>query len=98
MALGSSAPEIMLSVIEIWAKGFQVINNWYCYNWPKLVQIGLNVSKPVQIVVKFILMALGSSAPEIMLSVIEIWAKGFEVIYKFDNIENENGPNLSIFV
>ena len=25
------------------------------------------------------LMALGSSAPEIMLSVIEIWAKGFEV-------------------
>ena len=26
MALGSSAPEIMLSVIEIWAKGFQVIN------------------------------------------------------------------------
>ena len=24
MALGSSAPEIMLSVIEIWAKGFQV--------------------------------------------------------------------------
>ena len=56
------------------------------------------MSKPVQIVVKFILMALGSSAPEIMLSVIEIWAKGFEVIYKFDNIENENGPNLSIFV
>ena len=27
MALGSSAPEIMLSVIEIWAKGFEVINN-----------------------------------------------------------------------
>ena len=24
MALGSSAPEIMLSVIEIWAKGFKV--------------------------------------------------------------------------
>ena len=44
------------------------------------------------------LMALGSSAPEIMLSVIEIWAKGFEVISKFDNIVNENGPNLSIFV
>ena len=99
MALGSSAPEIMLSVIEIWAKGFEVIDNWYCFNWSKLVQIGLNVSKPVQIVIKFILMALGSSAPEIMLSVIEIWAKGFEVCnYKFDNIENENGPNLSIFV
>ena len=27
MALGSSAPEIMLSVIEIWAKGFQVSRN-----------------------------------------------------------------------
>ena len=26
MALGSSAPDIMLSVIEIWAKGFKVIN------------------------------------------------------------------------
>ena len=46
MALGSSAPEIMLSVIEIWAKGFEVINNCYCYDWSKLVQIALNVSKP----------------------------------------------------
>ena len=71
----------------------------------KLVQIGLNQVIVVKVwnetVANLTLMALGSSAPEIMLSVIEIWAKGFEVVYKFDNIEYENGlngPNLSKFL
>ena len=71
----------------------------------KLVQIGLNQVIVVKVwnetVANLTLMALCSSAPEIMLSVIEIWAKGFEVVYKFDNIEYENGlngPNLSKFL
>ena len=48
MALGSSAPEIMLSVIEIWAKGFQVINLCKFFsNWYKVVQTCLNLFKLV---------------------------------------------------
>ena len=48
MALGSSAPEIMLSVIEIWAKGFQVINLCKLFsNWYKVVQTCLNLFKLV---------------------------------------------------
>ena len=37
MALGSSAPEIMLSVIEIWAKGFQVSLIYFYLIWSILI-------------------------------------------------------------
>ena len=48
MALGSSAPEIMLSVIEIWAKGFQVSLIYFYLIWSIFILFDLFLSILIQ--------------------------------------------------
>ena len=50
MALGSSAPEIMLSVIEIWAKGFEVSLIYFYLIWSILIRLDTIWSKNLKIV------------------------------------------------